>query len=383
MDNFDIIAAETQDEWDEHDGVPLTNLYAARRNRRTDITHQEVKYFLGILLLSGYCSVSRRRMYRKKTEDCHNKLVAEALRRDRFEHIMINFYCCELNKRRRFVLGLLIYKTGKPSNMENVNSRHDRLDHFITSQEKQTRCRHYHKKNAIQSNNDSKEKWDNRKGNNIIKESRRKFNAALLKNEEIRTKYNENAENVLTTNTQNMETEGRWENMKKAMLKANEVTASSTTRKRKKQWCNEECKYIAEKGDPMSTPFFNLLLEEIMRKTKIKTEETILKNEHQCVAFADDLTTMAKTKKKLQRIIGKIVKGTKRCELINEARTKCIIMGDRQHDIEESLNVQTEEQEYTFERVHKFTFLGVQIKENDWEDQEKETNITKEYQEYG
>ncbi|KAF2903261.1 hypothetical protein ILUMI_02925 [Ignelater luminosus] len=85
MDNFDIIAAETQDEWDEHDGVPLTNLYAARRNRRTDITHQEVKYFLGILLLSGYCSVSRRRMYRKKTEDCHNKLVAEALSRDRFE----------------------------------------------------------------------------------------------------------------------------------------------------------------------------------------------------------------------------------------------------------------------------------------------------------
>ena len=77
--------------------VTKTNLYAARRNRRADITPQEMKCFFGILLLSGYCSVSRRRMYWEKTEDCHNKLVAETLSRDRFEHIMTNLHCCDNN----------------------------------------------------------------------------------------------------------------------------------------------------------------------------------------------------------------------------------------------------------------------------------------------
>lgn len=57
----------------------------------------------------------------------------------------------QLAFRRRIVLALLesnseSRKRGRPSSLENVDSRFDRIDHLVSSQEKQTRCRVCHKK---------------------------------------------------------------------------------------------------------------------------------------------------------------------------------------------------------------------------------------------
>lgn len=49
--------------------------------------------FFGILLLSGYVSVPRRRMFWETRKDSHNDLVANAMSRDRFNYIMRNLHC--------------------------------------------------------------------------------------------------------------------------------------------------------------------------------------------------------------------------------------------------------------------------------------------------
>ena len=65
-----------------------TNRYAAeRKNKSLNVVKEEVKVLLGILILSGYCSVSRRRMYWETGKDVHHALVSGAIRRDRFEEI--------------------------------------------------------------------------------------------------------------------------------------------------------------------------------------------------------------------------------------------------------------------------------------------------------
>lgn len=49
--------------------------------------------YIGILLLSGYCIVSRRNMYWQNLEDTNNKMVCAAMSRDRFHYIMQNIHC--------------------------------------------------------------------------------------------------------------------------------------------------------------------------------------------------------------------------------------------------------------------------------------------------
>ncbi|XP_069699424.1 piggyBac transposable element-derived protein 3-like isoform X2 [Periplaneta americana] len=82
-----------------------TNLYAALRNRVGDVTTNELYCFIGILLLSGYVTVPRRRMYWETALDTRNELVLSSISRDRFEFIMTNIHVCEndkLNKEDRF-----------------------------------------------------------------------------------------------------------------------------------------------------------------------------------------------------------------------------------------------------------------------------------------
>ncbi|XP_031333570.1 piggyBac transposable element-derived protein 3-like [Photinus pyralis] len=77
--------------------VTYSNIYSAQKNRHTEITISEIKKFFGILLLSGYNHVSRRRMYWETVSDTHNKLVSSALSRDRFEFILSHLHCCDNN----------------------------------------------------------------------------------------------------------------------------------------------------------------------------------------------------------------------------------------------------------------------------------------------
>lgn len=43
--------------------VTQTNNYAAHKNKNLNLAVEELKCFIGILLLSGYVDVPRRRMY--------------------------------------------------------------------------------------------------------------------------------------------------------------------------------------------------------------------------------------------------------------------------------------------------------------------------------
>ncbi|XP_071052947.1 piggyBac transposable element-derived protein 3-like [Onthophagus taurus] len=68
--------------------VEHTTTYAAQKNKEYfNLTEEELYTFIGILLLSGYVPLPRRRMYWEQSEDVHNVLVANAMRRSRFEEI--------------------------------------------------------------------------------------------------------------------------------------------------------------------------------------------------------------------------------------------------------------------------------------------------------
>lgn len=71
-----------------------TNLYASQHNRQANVTCQEIEIFIGVLILSGYNCLPRRRMFWENSPDTNNLLVSNAISRNRFEYIMSNFHCC-------------------------------------------------------------------------------------------------------------------------------------------------------------------------------------------------------------------------------------------------------------------------------------------------
>lgn len=82
-----------------------TNRYAFQNNVDLQVTEEEIKCILGVLILSGYVSVPRRRMYWENLADTHHDLVANALRRNRFEAIFTHIHFADnndLNKDNKF-----------------------------------------------------------------------------------------------------------------------------------------------------------------------------------------------------------------------------------------------------------------------------------------
>jgi len=74
--------------------VSYSNNYAFNKNRTLQIDVNELKCFLGILLLPGDNKVSWRRMYWEKSSDTHNDLISSTMRQNRFKLIfsLIHFY---------------------------------------------------------------------------------------------------------------------------------------------------------------------------------------------------------------------------------------------------------------------------------------------------
>ncbi|XP_011927637.1 PREDICTED: piggyBac transposable element-derived protein 3 isoform X8 [Cercocebus atys] len=75
--------------------VKYSNLYADSKGVHLGLTSSEFKCFLGIIFLSGYVSVPRRRMFWEQRTDVHNVLVSAAMRRDRFETIFSNLHVAD------------------------------------------------------------------------------------------------------------------------------------------------------------------------------------------------------------------------------------------------------------------------------------------------
>ena len=85
--------------------LEYSNTYARQKNRSGDITRDEILSFIGVLVLSGYIPLPRKRMFWQNTTDTNNKLVCEAISRDRFQYMMNNIHCndnTKLNKEDKY-----------------------------------------------------------------------------------------------------------------------------------------------------------------------------------------------------------------------------------------------------------------------------------------
>lgn len=71
-------------------------MYAVEKhNTSFSLSGDEMFCFLGILILSGYAPLPRRRMYWESNEDTHNVLVAKSMRSKRFEEIFRYFHVAD------------------------------------------------------------------------------------------------------------------------------------------------------------------------------------------------------------------------------------------------------------------------------------------------
>lgn len=84
-----------------------TVMYAVQKGNHTfQLSCNEMKVFISILLLSGYNTLPRRRLYWATEPDVRNELTASSMRRNRFDEIMKHFHAADntnLDKEDKFV----------------------------------------------------------------------------------------------------------------------------------------------------------------------------------------------------------------------------------------------------------------------------------------
>ena len=72
--------------------------YAVHRgNHSFETSSADMKAFLGILIVSGYSCVPRRRMFWENQSDSRNELIANSMRRDKFEEILRYIHAADNN----------------------------------------------------------------------------------------------------------------------------------------------------------------------------------------------------------------------------------------------------------------------------------------------
>jgi DNA excision repair protein ERCC-6 len=75
--------------------VTYSNLYAASKGVNLGSTSSEFKCFLGIIFLSVFVPIPRKRMFWEQRTDEHNVLVSAAMRHDSFETIFSNLHVAD------------------------------------------------------------------------------------------------------------------------------------------------------------------------------------------------------------------------------------------------------------------------------------------------
>jgi len=77
--------------------VSMTNLYAQRDKGKHgfSIDVNEMRLFLAMLLLTGYVVLPRLRMYWENKDDVFNKVMSDAMSRNRFEEILSVLHLCD------------------------------------------------------------------------------------------------------------------------------------------------------------------------------------------------------------------------------------------------------------------------------------------------
>lgn len=103
-----------------------SKLYALFKNVNDfDVANDEIKCFVGILILSGYNSLPGKRFYWDSSPDVGNLFVKDSMRRDRFITI-IRFVHCAINNE----MNVKVWKLRLVMNMLKQKF----LDHFVPSQ---------------------------------------------------------------------------------------------------------------------------------------------------------------------------------------------------------------------------------------------------------
>lgn len=141
-----------------------------------------------------------------------------------------------------------------------------------------------------------------------------------------------------------------------------------------------EVKRGVRQGDPLSTLLFNAALELTIRKSGINRSGTLLNKSHQCLAYADDILLIARSRKKLEEVAGDLFKTAKQIGLqINKSKTKYMELKNKQgENRQNNLRVQMgEEGVQEFEEVEEYMYLGVLITNKCKEEREIDLRIAK------
>lgn len=130
-------------------------------------------------------------------------------------------------------------------------------------------------------------------------------------------------------------------------------------------------------GDPLSPVLFNLALERVIRRANLNRDNTIFRRKHQCLAFADDLTILTRTRVELGETVRKLLIEAKKMGLeVNERKTKYMIWEDTPFRPKQTLNVKlNESQMLQFEEVEFFNYLGTVITRKPSNEQELKARI--------
>jgi len=75
----------------------FSKLYATQQDPRSsfDVSVDELKVMVGILLMSGYNVVPRRRLYWSTETDVRNEMIASAMSRNRFDELLSKLHCAD------------------------------------------------------------------------------------------------------------------------------------------------------------------------------------------------------------------------------------------------------------------------------------------------
>lgn len=152
--------------------VEQSLIYAKQKgDHRYTVSAHEMKGFLGILILSGYVQLPRRRMFWEQSPDVRNEIALKFMARDRFEEIMKYMHLADNSNlptgdkfaKLRPLFDLLGFKrdivdvysrrfsmretVGRPvgkvvelDRRVKPEVRHDGLDHLIAYADKQRVC---------------------------------------------------------------------------------------------------------------------------------------------------------------------------------------------------------------------------------------------------
>ena len=70
-----------------------TNRYAMQKNETQMVSETDLRALIGVLFLSGYVPLPRRKIYWERERDAHNEqLVTKAISRDKFDFVMKNIH---------------------------------------------------------------------------------------------------------------------------------------------------------------------------------------------------------------------------------------------------------------------------------------------------